>query len=1410
MNIHQRIAIGVCLALTLCFDVFATDYRVYNLKGMDGVNCTYVRDMAQDSTGYLWLANINGLCCYDGYHMKNIINLADKSQDIILDNRTVNVSLWGSRFLWVKLRGNIFACYDLNRGRFVNYTGDERHCDVFRQGLFSNPDRAWLYGGNIGCRQVRYRDNVFTATDYTVQNGHLPSNQVNFISYGLQGRTWIGTDKGLVLFSGDRPVVLLRDGDIRGMEVVNGKEYIVTRDARVYLYHQGKLQQQGNPPSGMPIQVTDVVGIKGMLYLLAADGVYEYSTVAKSLVKSQQLTIANGRLISTGRGSCLLYDRQGHMAFFDMKRQQVQSISLPTPLSLTTVHAVVTEAGQLWIACYSLGLYIYDLFTGDLQHFTGKQGEGGVINTNNLLDILEDRNGDIWVSQEDLGLVCIKPMTNVIDRVLPGTGALGNQIRTLWFQQPNLLYMANMEGHMYIADDLKNVKPAGWYEGGVMCIATDIHGTKWIGTRAGLVVGDRHYRHDDHDASSLSSNKISAIHSDRKGRMWIAAFGGGLDVATVPASATTPAASPAGPFRHFFTSLSDESRQTRVITGDHRGRLWVGTGEGILLFYPDRLLKNEKDYRQLNVNRNPKMDEVHAIYEDSLHRVWVCLTGSGVALYDNSGEQPKLERLFTTRDGLGDDRTQSVVEDAQGRIWIGTNYGVSTYDEDTRQFTNQLMTDDIYGNVCMEGAACLLPNGMLLFGTKAGALRINPENTEYYLPYRYLSLTDIHINGIAASDLSEEIVLENAPSRLKHLTLSHDQNSLTFYFSDFVFGENKTNRYTYILEGDDKEWSVPSTLNFATYKNLAPGHYIFRLRAFNEQGVENDSEVDIDITIRPPWWNTWWAWLFYLFFLSAIVWAVWRQWRHNEELRTKIKIENQLTEYKLQFFTNISHEFRTPLTIIQGAMDRILTTDNMPGTMKQPVSAMHKSVMRMQRLINRLLDFRKVQAGKAHLNLEEVDVVEFLRDIFFTFRDVAENKHINYYFTPFTKQYMMFVDKRKLDSIAYNLFSNALKYTPQKGEISVHLTHADDGNVVLEIKDSGIGIPPEKQTKLFQRFATNNSGNDSMGIGLNLSYEFAKLHHGELTYQPNPEGGSIFTLTLPTDKSVYSEDDFAVPAEQIIADAEHDKNKAWLMDYKDIAPSAMNNQLILIAEDDNDVRDYLVNELRPYFKVEIASNGQEAWQMVQEKKPDLIVSDVMMPVMSGYKLTSLVKENKPTSDIPVILLTALTDDEKRAKGFKSGADDYIQKPFSVKMLITRCTQLLSQREKLRNTYAQGDSVPQAPTVVFDSRDKKFKEDLDAWIRGNMANEQLNVDDLAQKMGYGRSTFYNKVRTLTGLTPNNYIFNVRMEAARDMLATTNFTVSEISYKIGMPNPYYFSKCFKKFSGMPPRDFRNSLK
>ena len=1285
--------------------------RSRQLTAENGLKTNYVRGIVQDPRGYLWMGATNGLIRYNGYTAELLVP-DSLSNRLLLDERVQSVELWLDRFIWIRLRGRKYSCYDTQTNQFVDYTGENTMSESFKTSNIMSNGELWLSDPDKGCKVIRFDNQHFICQRKPYSD--LPQQQMPKLPASVVAH-------------------------------LSGKKHEITKDNHdntVAIVESGEIWHVNNK-TGQIIHLSNIY--------------------------SSELVRLNGR---------------------------------------PRIGVVTDKEGKIWISTYGNGLFVHNPQTEETTHFLKLPFNTAPIQTNYLMSIFEDKGGNIWVSQENMGVVCISKQTIKTDFVnFTETESLdhSNSIHLL-SRIGNRIYVGNHYNGLKIADGLLNfTQEIKGYDDDIVAVCQDYAGAVWVGTRqSGIYVDKQNLRHDKNKPESLTSGKISDIVSDAQGRIWISFFDGGVDLAESDGKGGYT-------FRHLFTGKHSVLHPRQLLV-DHGGYIWLTSDVGLFVFQPEKLMKDPSAYQRLHVNTEaPESDEIHCIYEDSRHGVVVGTVGSGVAVFDNRNPgHAKLFQTFSTENGLPHNNIQQIIEDDKGYIWVGTDRGIGRYDVKENRTISLLPASTPLGNMFIENAVCRLDDGRLAFGTRQGIVVVDPLSVSINKPLFKLRITNFEINGVSVLYYKDGSLISDLNKEDGKVVLSHNDNSLVFRFSDFEYNEGLTTRYTYRLQGFDKDWSSLSAENYAVYKNLEPGNYIFEVKAQNSNDEWNEAVISLPVTIRPPFWNTWQAYLIYFLLGIAIFWTAFRYFKRINELRNRIKVEQQLTEFKMQFFTNISHEFRTPLTIIRGSMERIRTIDKMPGEMKQPLFSMQKSSDRLLRMINQLLEFSKMHENKLHLAVEETEVVSFLRDIFNTFKDMAETKHISYMFTTNAKSIMMLIDRSYLDKIAYNLISNAFKYTPSHHDITVRVKQ-EENQLRLMVEDTGVGIPKEKQKELFERFNQSVFSRDSIGIGLHLTHELVRVHHGTISYEENPKGGSIFVVTLPMDRSVYSENEMMKADNAIAIEEEENQTSYNLEEYREMPPIPINKRNILIVEDDSDVRDYLQHELQHYFVVTSANDGQEALEKMEEEKPELIVTDAVMPVMDGFELIKRVRSNNEWSDIPIILLTALSSEADNIKGIKAGAEAYIKKPFSPNMLIIRISKLLEQRDKLKVSYAKevvGNVT--TPEVLINESDRRLREQMEVWMKSHISDTQVTADSFAQALGYGRTNFFKKVKQLTGMSPNDYIKKMRMEEAASLLTSTNMTAAEVAFKCGFEDQYYFSKSFKKYYGLPPSQYRKGDK
>ena len=1246
----------------------------------------------------------------------------------------------------------------------------------------------------------------------TLQDG-LPSNAVSDIYQDQKGFMWFSTNNGLARYDGNQMKVYLQDSayasssDRRVKRITEDKDFkymwIYTASETFYCldmttghlvdylseakgwraqerplhFTQSKLQENGlfymwgPKDGGLIVDYRDGnfkvkhLSAKEMEAILPK--LQDVKMADKQLV--QKWKVPNGRVLTDNKGGKWIYNNTGIL-------RKVVGDSLITLRLLPNetnyidyerFNIVEDNHGLVWISTYGKGLFVFNHDLNQGQHFVANEKGESPIASNYLLCITADRRDGVWVSAEYGGVSHLQVMDKGVVRIFPNGREnldLSNVVRMVKKQRDGSVMVGTRDGCLYhYSADMAQMLVKSHFDSNIYSVVEMPQGRMWIGTRGKGIYGI--------PGLDFKNKKVFCLKPDDRGRMWIGTFGEGLSVAI-----------PRGEGYEVRTFFADSVglNEVRCLAIDRKGMLWGGTSGGLFCVDPTRFAADGKGLRVYK-----RGSEIHDMLVDRQGRLWLTVPGEGLVCMQDGNF-----RILDASQGLINNMVQSVVETEDGNLWVSTQQGVSCWKAKDNSFDNYLFSRVMMGNVYNENSAVCLDDGRVLLGGNYGLTIINPSRIS-------------HVKG------QTSVVFTSHPYS-DEMTLSYEERSPKINFSTLDYSDVNNVKYTYWLEGYDSSWSVPSPTPWVNYQNLPFGSYRLHVKASYSDGIWGKESV-LDISVEPPFYLSVWAWVFYALFLTVVIVMVVKSIREKNILKGKIKFEQEFTRYKLVFFTNIAHEFRTPLTLIQGSLEkekRIMKTNHWQLELEKTVRTMDKSVQRMLRLIDQLLEFRKMQAGKLKLSLQETDVVMFVQGICKMFDDAAESKQIDFKFESQLPAYLMYLDQQKMDKVVFNLLSNAFKYTHAKGTISVSLSFTDV--MTIRVADTGVGIPQEKRELLFSRFMQSSYTGESFGIGLHLTHELVRTHHGEITYQENEGGGSVFVVTIPLQKDCYEASDFLVKDSPILkADLtkERDGQEEKTTDAVPSAPSApLNRRTILLIEDDNDVREFLLSELESCFDLKVASDGKAGIAMAKELDVDLIVSDVMMPGMNGFELTKRLKNSFETSHIPIILLTALSTDENVLEGTESGADAYITKPFSPQLLMARILQLLNQREILRQKFGK---VPQEirSAMLRNEQDSLFVKRLDSIVYSRLGEQDLSVDKVAGLLHLGRTIFYKKVRGTTGYTPNEYIRVIRLRKAAELLKEGEKNVSEVAYAVGFDNPYYFSKCFKEQFGMPPSQYRS---
>lgn len=1394
------------------------------LSAKDGLSCNTVKCVVQDRDGFIWFATPNGMSRYDGYQFKNYSNFdndatpKNNSSISLLMTEDENGKIWGYS------SKSILCCYDLETARFADYTHIDNSTKLLGS-RFKSSNGMWLHASDIGVRYVTFSKGKLQTIDFTTQKGQVIGTRQHKFAEDDKHNIWIASDKGLNMITPNmRSILVLKNKNIKVLTCNGSTIAVLTDKGEALLYNsQGKLLKHSQLPSMMGIVGKSRASFfwQGEWYIFTEGDTYAMNLKTGAFHKPA-IQIPNAMDKNSVKSYYFLYDKEGCAYIFAKKSRLFKKLKLLEDKNIINSRdknfcAAEDAQGKVFITSYGSGLFVFDPKSQQTEHFSATD-KNPLFHTDFLSNIFIDRSDCIWIATGD-GVFCCKEQKELkadFVKIAPNEqNEWSNYVRYIKQISPDKLFIGTKNCNNYLYD-LNSNQPTFLFrsEACVYAYAIDKMGRKWIGTKGdGLYINDIHYSKKD-KKHFISDDNIYDIVFDKKDRVWIATWNKGLRVTSIKDGNVDGL--------KFDSLLNKNGREAHIhdLLLDRKGRLWASTNNGVAMIdthtnHPD----NKGILRYSEENGKLPASEIVCCMEAHDGTLWFG-TNKGVLKCTFNPKTKELNyQLFNKENGLTNNTIRSLAEDKLGNIWIGTEEGLSRLTEKTLDICSFLLGSTIQENNFNENCALQLPDGRVAFGLVSSALFLTPT------PASSLSsklnkkavITDMTINGVSIYDRENEGILSKALNYTQEISLPFDKNSLSIFYSNFDYPHIRNAIYQYYLEGIDKTWRPMTSINHADFSDLRPGHYTLHLRTLVSSNHWSE-ETQLSIIIRQPWYNTWFAWIIYLVLIGGIGFLFYRSWRRNFDLNQQMEMEKQMHDFRIEFFTHISHEFRTPLSIIQSAVEKI-TYKETGHVSKNTLLTLNRGTKRLLRLINQLMEFRKVNTGNMKLALEEGNIVLFVRNIYNDIRQVAVQKDVNMSFTPWVNNYKMYFDHDKVETIVYNLLSNAMKYTPDKGTVDVKLS-LDGSNIQLTVEDNGPGIKPEREQDLFKPFMHGYVSKGGMGIGLYTAQQMATLHQGSLTYRRSTNlGGSLFTFTLPIDKDIYDAADFVTV--KAIDENSMEKDDIDTI-VKEMTPQAINDITIMVIEDDPDMMQQIKSELSVYFRVESFMNGKTGYENIKVVKPALLICDIMLPGMSGYEIVSNMKADPETQDIPVIMLTAFDDANHILKAYKNFVDDYMIKPCNFKLLIARALQFVAMDLKAKKgstvekkaedvssdktkTKKQENDAKEGPTLLMSPLDKKFKDKFTAVVAQHISDSSFNIDRLAELLNLGRTTVYNRTKSIMGVSPNTYIQNERLRIAAEWLLEGEYTVSEISAKAGFSDATYFYKCFKNKYGVPPRKF-----
>ena len=1318
------------------------DIRFAHIGMEEGLSHSTIFSITQDKEGNLWFATFDGVNKYDGYNFTVYRHQYTNPKSIASDiSRCVAVDDSGQ--IWVGTREGL-SLYNRRKDAFSNYYYKKK-------------------GQNV---------------------------TVNSIAPMKDDCLLLGTSEGILLF------------DTKTERFLND-----TLSSSLHLLKSTVLVRQGD-----------------FIYIGADDGIYSYTIsggVLKKLVELDKDTRTQTILCQMFSRLWIATEGSG-LYMYDLKSKEIKNYRNDdgkSGLNSNYVRSLeLDNENRLWVGTYG-GLNIYKEATDNFSSIISSEIQEGSLSQNSVRSIFKDSQGGMWLGTYWGGLNYYHPLCNRFQRIkhVPFLNSLSNNVVSCIVEDnKNNLWIGTSDGGLNFYDNTTQKYKNYLFDSGTLGVpfkdiktvyVDEAHDKIYVGAHAGgMMVLNRksgNVEYYNRQNSNLPSNNIYSIISDNNGGLWIASLDYMLHFDIDKRNFTIITADKQG---HKLQSFN------RLLFRDSKQRIWIGGEMGLAVYNQigTSLLTNT-DY---HIDAVLKQALVNCLYESSSGQIWVGTRNGLFALKEGSKDLQQ----YTTTDGLPSNVIYGILEDAYGRLWISTNQGLCCMNPENGKFRNFTIVDGLQGNQFNAGSYCRKDNGNMLFGGVNGITTFRPETLidNPYTPQPVINKLLVFNKEVLPDD--ETGILKESIEYTDHITLTSSQNSfaISFVVSNYIAG--KHNSFAYKLEGYNDEWYKQSDISPVSYSNLPAGDYTFCIKAANNDGKWNEEPTMLHIRILPVWYCTWWALtLFALSFILLVVGMVRFFWL-RKSMQAEIRMERldkekreEISQMKIRFYVNISHELRTPLTLIVAPLQELLNSIKGHWEHEQ-LSYIQRNTNRLLHLVNQMMDYRRAELGIFELRPIYANAYKRVLNSFVNYENHAKRKDIDYNFYTELQDEDVLFDENYLDLIVNNLLSNAFKFT-EVGECITIKLFKEDKDLVLQVADTGIGISKEKQEKIFERFYQVENGREGSGIGLSLVQRLVELHHGRITLQSEPGKGSVFSIYLPQDKSAYSEEELLGERGNVEEQRVYSTNAHDIYTGDESMPDAIEEEngddsnkrgTILVVEDNDELRQYLVNGLSAQFNLLEAENGQKALELLKDQEVDLIITDVMMPVMDGVKFCKLVKQNLRTCHIPVYMLSAKIDVKYQLEGLQVGADDYIAKPFSMEVLKAKIMNMLRTRYRVFERYSTMTEI-EPEKLTNNTMDEELLKKAIAVIEKNMDNVEFSTEQFAREMNMSRSNLHLKLKAITGKSAIDFIHKIRFNRACQLLKEGRYSVSEISFMVGYNTPSYFAARFKRYIGCLPTEY-----
>lgn len=1263
----------------------------------------------------------------------------------------------------------------------------------------------------------------------------LPHNYIYAIHEDKQNNLWIGTGQGIAIYNG-----------------------IYSRfKPAYYLPHQS--QEKRKITFNVNVIKSDT---KGNVFI----GTNGWGLLIKKENRdiAHQVPIIEGKQERTGYNvQTIKIDKQGLIWLFIL---DVGLCTLDTTdHTIRKVNDLVKSAtslepdddGNIWIGT-SAGLYKYAVHSNSYtRHYTEESGD---LTTNRVVTLFYDKGKNLWIGTEGGGLNILDAQKK-FDYILPGEGKhdlSSESVFSIHSDNESRIWLGTLKGGINIIDPQKgrfqtishkindnnslvNNFVSSFYEAknGKLFIGTDGGGMSIWNRQSNTFTS---YRHDAINPFSISNNSVSCIRQDQFNATWIATFGGGINKFNEST----------GLFEHFKCindSTGEENKNAWLIYEDHDKNLWAttfGNGKLYKLNRPknrfeafDQILNDlislTEDHKHTlwggNSHELIQIDKQHkkhltyeigkpvrAIYEDKHYNLWIGTEGGGLILFDRA--TGKIASRYSDADGLSNNAVLNILEDENGYLWLSTFNGLSRFDVSTKQFKNFYQSDGLQSNQFSHNAALRLQSGELVFGGINGFNLFYPQNISFrnYMPP--VIFTGIWINNKPGSAVDKYIVNSPGDDRISGLRVPFNQAVLSFHFTALEYSSPEKIKYAYFLDGWDNGWNYTDNIRAINYNNISEGNYTLRVKSTNAEGVWNSSEAIIKIKVLPPWYRAWWAWLLYISIAASLAYVYYRYRTRQAKLEYEIKLahvnaekEKEINEKRQSFFTNISHEFRTPLTLIINPVKDLLKKEPKEAKEHTELNVVYRNARRLLSLVDQLLLFRKAENSADQIRITKLNFYELCKEVFLCFIQQARSKNIEYLFEASDQHLEVYADRNKMEIVFYNLLSNAIKYTEDGGKVIFKITEGHD-KIEVAVIDTGYGIPQEAGDKLFEKFYQVKDkaipAKPGFGIGLYLVKHFVDNHKGQISYESEPGKGTSFFVTLQKGNKHFAEQPLFEETKtepgifKEISDAEPENNRPVKEDKAGLEAIITDIRSILVIDDNEQMRNYIAGIFSNQFTVYEADKAEDGLKLARQYLPDIIISDIVMGGMTGIELCRIIKETPSLNHIPVILLTGSFSPESKLQGVEGGADDYITKPFEKELLLARVGALLKNRQNLQK-YFYNEITHQENTLKISAEYKEFLEACIAIVEKHLDNDEFSIQTLAEEIGMSHSRLYKKIKAISGQSANSFIRYIRLRKAAELFINTNYNVNETAFYVGIRDVKYFREQFQKAFGMKPSEY-----